>query len=72
MIVLSFYDFFADMPDEKGLSIWGRPETVVVGDNFTLHCGATKYNYTEPILLFEKREGYPSERPVANNSGDFL
>ena len=60
------------MPDDKGLSIWGRPETVVVGDNFTLHCGATKYNYTEPISLFEKREGYAAERQVQNNSGNFL
>jgi hypothetical protein len=64
--------FFADMPDDKGLSIWGRPETVVVGDNFTLHCGATKYNYTKPISWFEKREGYATERQVQNNSGNFL
>jgi hypothetical protein len=59
------------MPGDKGLSTWGKPETVVVGDNFTLHCGATKYNYTEPITWFEYRDGYTTERQVQNNSGNF-
>jgi len=66
-----FFSFFPDMSDEKPLSIWGRPETVVAGDNFTLHCGATKYNYTEPLSWFEYREGYRIEQQVQNNSGNF-
>jgi hypothetical protein len=60
------------MPDDKELSIWGRPETVVIGDTVTLHCGATKYNYTGPISWFEYRDGYDVERLVQNNSGNFL
>ncbi|PNF14062.1 hypothetical protein B7P43_G03563 [Cryptotermes secundus] len=64
--------FITDIPEDKDFSIWGKPEKVVVGDNFTLHCGATKYNYTEPILWFEKREGYDSDRQVQNNSGCFV
>jgi hypothetical protein len=45
---------------------------VVVGDNFTLHCGATKYNYSDSISWFEKREGYAREQQVQNNSGNFI
>jgi hypothetical protein len=63
---------FADIPDDKGFNIWGKPKNVVVGDNFTLHCGATKYNFTEPIAWYEKRDGYASEQPVQNNSGNLL
>jgi hypothetical protein len=59
------------MPNNKDLSIWGRPETVVAGDNFTLHCGATKYNYTEHLSWFEFRDGYHVEQLVQNNSGNF-
>ncbi|XP_021928983.1 vascular endothelial growth factor receptor 2-like isoform X4 [Zootermopsis nevadensis] len=61
--------FVTDIPDEKVFSIWGKPEKVVVGDNFTLHCGASKYNFTEPIVWYEERDGYASEQPVRNNSG---
>jgi hypothetical protein len=73
MVVLIFpFILFADIPDEKGFSIWGKPTKVVVGDNFTLYCGATKYNYTEPIVWFEKRDGNANEQPVQNSSGNLL
>jgi hypothetical protein len=60
------------MPNDKDFSIWGRPEIVTAGDSFTLHCGATKYNYTEPISWFEYRNESGVEKPVQNNSGNFL
>jgi hypothetical protein len=70
-LAVIFFLFVPDMPDDKGLGIWGKPEYVVVGDNFTLHCGATKYNYTEPLSWFEYRDGYRVEQLVQNNSGNF-
>jgi len=66
-----FFFFFPDMPDDKGHSIWGKPENVVVGDNFTLYCGVTKYNYTDSLTWFEYRNGYVVERLVLNNTGNF-
>lgn len=35
------------MNDDKGKSIWGKNENVVVGDNLKMKCGEYKYNYNE-------------------------
>ncbi|XP_069682523.1 vascular endothelial growth factor receptor 1-like isoform X2 [Periplaneta americana] len=64
--------FVTDIPSEDGFAIWGKPEKVVAGDNMTLHCGATKYNYTHDVKWYEKRVGYSQEKEVENKTAWYV
>lgn len=51
----------------NGLNIKGPP-VVVEGDNITVECGASKYNYHQNIRWVHKKLNNEEEYPLSNNN----
>jgi len=56
---------FLDIPN--GLDVIG-PSLVVEGDNITIQCGASKYNYDKNIKWIHQTLS-SEENPIKNNTG---